>query len=399
MRSSRLGVSIRDGLVRGVLAEGRTVVWQGEQQAENAEFGLALARLFAACPRTRAGRTSVAFALGPSLARCKSIDGLGTDADAASLTAAVGANLDRFFLKPSARSLVAPVGRSGGAWWVWIVDADIVHQISLACRSEGYRFAGMVPSALAVAPLLGDGTHRLDDAGQGVIVEVRSGATTTLSPQRHESASSTAEAGAAPVPALADAHAVAIAAPTGTGLWDPAAGHRARRRRVLLRATLAAVASLSLVVTGFTSDLRVLHAAWMLDAPSLVESAAADSAESLLREHLRASAGIDSLTAFSGSRRSVLSFVADLSARLPKGSAILSLRVDPRGASVVALAAPGESFLPALGEIEGVTTVQLVGAVTRERIQGREVQRIAAVLPFAARKPGGAPESHPRTAP
>lgn len=379
---SRLGLSLCDGVVRGVLLRGTIVLWTDHEAlgATPSEARASVRALLSRCPRS--WRTDVVVALGPAAAPYKLLDGFADAADAATLTAAMGANLDRFFIGAQRARLVAPARRTAHGWWAWTVDADVCVCMTEECRRVGLRLRGFVPSAAILGGVRPNGTLDIRDGSHGIRVVLVSGETISVRPLRPNSSAAPEQSHALITDQFEDARAAALLQLPCPSLWDPHAAGRSRMRTIARRALLVAVVVPAIAVSCAAPELRAVAESLGTSGLSARESHAAAFASSQLQQHRQSREAIDSIISFVDSRRSLLALIADLSGRLPEGSAILTLRVDARGASIVALAPPGIALLPLLGDVGGVASAQPVGAVTREVIQGREFQRIAVVLTF-----------------
>jgi hypothetical protein len=292
---------------------------------DDAALGATLRAALDAIPRRRLRRPSVVAAVAAPHAIAKSLEGYGATADASALTTAVRANPARFFIAPPDEVVCAPVRSHDDGWIAWAIRKAVLEAIVGAADASGVRLRGIC---------LSDATH-----GGDVDRRLR-------------------------------------------WHWDPRAEERARSHARVRRGAMAASIVLALSVGTFAPWLRPL-ARSIPPAPAEADRGRALGAESDLRAHVESLAAIDTLAAFAVSGRSVVDLLATLSARLPAPSAIVSLRFDRQGVTFVALTPVGTAVLPALAELEGVSSTQLVGAVTRESIDGQEVQRVAATMSLA----------------
>lgn len=157
---------------------------------------------------------------------------------------------------------------------------------------------------------------------------------------------------------------------------DPLAGaRRARGERRRLR-LLAGTLLVGLAATAMGP--AVLHAAFArreaaeLQALRLTVNSDHEWARSQTVKRLDDDARLARLTARAPLRTPL---VGSLGRALPDSAIVLSLAVDSTAGTLVVLAPPGEDVLHALSRIPGISDPRLAGAVTRERLSERAVNR------------------------
>jgi hypothetical protein len=94
------------------------------------------------------------------------------------------------------------------------------------------------------------------------------------------------------------------------------------------------------------------------------------------RELARVTAALREVAAFDSLRRSPILALADLTRALPEGTALVAVRADTAGGSIVALAPRAASVLAPLERVPGIGATEIVGPVTSEQAAGREVERV-----------------------
>lgn len=392
MSRVRLGLGIGAAAVRGVLLHGSACVWKASVAVPPTEEGLrtALRELLASVPRSRLLHRDAVVALGPAAAVYKRLEGMHADADASMVTSATVANADRFFRFGGGTLKVAVAHRINGAWWAWAAHKRCVAVVLEECRRCKIRVGGFVPTVAALGLVNPNGTFAVHDGDRHDRVSIVDGVTTAVVPVRSfSSAANATDQPDAEVPPEADAHAAALTPLTAPLVWNPDLGSRIARNRLARVGAMLVIIVASCAAALSAPLLRPLIASWIADdVLSPAQRAAARATESRLREHLIETAAIESIRAFASSRRSVLRRLVDITGALPDSSAVVALRLDANGASIVALTPSGSSVLPALAALNGVASARLIGAVTRESIQGYRVQRVAAELTFAASDAG-----------
>lgn len=386
MSKHRLGIAIGVNSVRAVLLVRNTVVWEYREPIPNGDEGLntAFDSVLRNVPRQWYRRVRAIVALSPACAHYRALAGAPDDATALTLTLAIHANAARFFpVDPELFEFSdAHRNTTTGGWWMGAVDARLCKMVSAACRKHKIVFGGCV-AAVAALPLSLESEFTIWCDGQ-YAMEIRSGSGQVLSitPLRMPGLADKLKGVVDAENSYADSIGAARLSLKEPSIVNPE-GIRMRQRRVILRRTLIAAAIvISAFVSAFTYDIRIL--AKVLAVGSGIDElrARATGPATDLRTIIDVRVAAESLAAFTDSQRSASSFLIELSDILPSGSAIVALRVDQQGASIVVLTPAGEPILPALAQIGGVSTVQHVGAVTRENLGERAVQRTAAVLAF-----------------
>jgi hypothetical protein len=94
------------------------------------------------------------------------------------------------------------------------------------------------------------------------------------------------------------------------------------------------------------------------------------------RELARITGALAEAAAFDSARYSPTLLLADLTAALPTGSAVVAFRVDTASGSVVALAPRAAAVVQPLERLPGLVSPEIVGPVTRETVAGRELERV-----------------------
>jgi hypothetical protein len=101
-------------------------------------------------------------------------------------------------------------------------------------------------------------------------------------------------------------------------------------------------------------------------------------------------AALNEIGTFLAERRSVALLLGGLSRALPDSTAIVNLRVDSLGGTMTLLSRTAASIVPRVATVQPVVEPRIVGAVTRETVSGRQLQRVT--VRFALRRPpGGTP--------
>jgi hypothetical protein len=87
-------------------------------------------------------------------------------------------------------------------------------------------------------------------------------------------------------------------------------------------------------------------------------------------------AALDQVAALEARRQSPTLFLGALARALPRGSALVEVRVDSAGGNLVAVAPRAAALLPALERIAGAAPLEIAGPVTREHVAGQTLERM-----------------------
>jgi hypothetical protein len=400
----RIGVSISHDALRMVVVRGSAVIWRGEAPVHDPDVLAAeLAALIATAPRSRWHHREVVGAIGPCAAQLKRVAGVPSAAGDRALSDAVRVNATRFFLGNGAPLVTSSVWRRDGEFWCAALQAPVVAALAEACRIRGVRFRGCVPSAVALGAGLTDGRVIWSDGDAVEEVLLQGGECAGVRRVHSDERVTTAVRPAlgplgTDAARFADAYGAAIAGVRSPLLVDPRAAPRAEHRRKLVRASLAVcllIASAGVTVgPGIRAIFRERSAIKRLN--ELGARSAAPLAA--MRDLATATQVVRRVDAFASSRRSMVVVLGSLSQLLPDSTAIISLRVDSIGGTLVALTPVGNTILPDIARASGVVSAEITGAVTRETVAGATLQRLATTFHFA-RPRSARPAPAPRGAP
>ncbi|MBB4638029.1 hypothetical protein [Longimicrobium terrae] len=411
--SVTLGIAVGADRIRAVALNGGRIVAANETTMAEGGVQAAVAELLAGAPLPRFPRPRVVVALGPSRSQTRRIGGLPPLDDARMLAEIVREGVSRFFLRngvPLATTGVRMV--EPGVVWAAALDERVLREVDAACRAAGLRVDRYVPSLAVLGHALTDGEVVWADGGW--TVEARYAVTELASVRRLPEG--TAIVPPPVVPALArlgeDAWQYADAyGAAALPAWEPLALRPAGggpgtvpRWRV---AVAAAAALAALTFTALAPALRAMRAEDEAAARIAKVQSRHRAAAETERELVRVTAGLREAAAFGAGSYSPLLLLSDLTAALPAGSALITLRVDTAGGSLVALSPRAEAVVQPLEKVPGLVSPEIVGPVTRESLLGRELERVtirfaiepgrrgpspvAASAPAEADSAGGAP--------
>ncbi|HEU4882496.1 MAG TPA: hypothetical protein VFT45_09635 [Longimicrobium sp.] len=380
-----LGIAVGADRIRAVtLRAGRIVAATEAEVGAGDSLSAAVAELVAAVPLPRFPRPRVVVALGPSLAQTRRIAGLPPLEDAGLLAQVVREGAGKFFLRNGVPLVVTGVRVvEPGTVWAAALDERAVRAVEAGCRTAGVRVDRFVPAVAVLGRGLG-GEHLLWPDG-GAVAEVRLRGGELESVRRLAAAQAPAVSPLAPVPALArlgedgwrfaDAYGAA-SLPEYERMVHRASGAAAGEvpgwRIGLAAGALAAALAFAAVAPALRAMDAEDRAAGRIAAVQDRRRAAADTE----RELARVTDALAEAAAFDVGRYSPTLLLADLTAALPTGSAIVAFRVDTAGGSVVALAPRAAAVVRPLEKVPGIVAPEIVGPVTREALAGRELERV-----------------------
>lgn len=317
-------VSIQEDRIAATATRGGAILWHGEGPRANAQddHTEAIALLLQNMPRARGSRLrpELVVEVGPEVVQVKRLFGLPAGADLRAASVIVRESATRFFRATSAQLVTSTVREHrDGSRWAAAYRGDIIFGIARACERARIKLRAIVPQDALTA---------------------------TLGRQAGRS----------------------LCAPLG---HDGGAALSPSERRWL---SLAGLVGVALLVTAPIAAAR--HAARAAaDAHALIET---DEMVALRKtEDLRRVS--DLLTDLSGrraERRSTIELLGALTTVLPEGAALTHLRVDTAGGALVVLAPSTDAVLAGLGGMTSVAGLELVGPVTKERVGGRDLERL-----------------------
>lgn len=383
--SFSLGIAVGADRIRAVaLKAGRIVAATEAEVGPGDSLSAAVAELLAGAPLPRFPRPRVVVALGPSLSQTRRISGLPPLEDGKLLAQVVREGAGKFFLRNG-----VPLATTGvrviepGTVWASALDERALRAVEAGCRSAGVRVDRFVPAVAVLGRGLGDPHVLWPDGAAVAEVRLQGG---ELESVRRLAASAAPDAPApAAVPALArlgehgwrfaDAYGAAslpdyepmVLRPSGT-----AAGNVPGWRLGVAGAALAA----ALLFFTLAPAMRAMGAEDAAAARVAAVQARQRAATETERELARVTEALAEAAAFDVGRYSPTLLLADLTAALPPGSALVAFRADTAAGSVVALAPRAAAVVQPLEKVPGIVSPEIVGPVTRETIAGRELERV-----------------------
>jgi hypothetical protein len=384
--SFSLGIAVGADRIRAVALRGGRIVAATEAQVGPGEsLSAAVAELLSGAPLPRFPRPRVVVAFGPSLAQTRRIAGLPPMVDARLLAEVVREGAGKFFLRNG-----VPLATTGvrivepGTVWAAALDERAVRQVEAGCRAAGVRADRFVPAVAVLGRALSGDRLLWPDGGTAAEVRLEGGELVSV-----RRLAAPADADASP-PA-----AVAALARLGEEGWRFADAYGAASlpdyEPMVLRAAGATAAGdisrwrLGVAAAALAASVLAAAVAPALRAMGAEDRAAARiaavqdrrrAASDTERELSRITGALAEAAAFDSARYSPTLLLADLTAALPAGSAVVAFRADTASGSVVALAPRAAAIVQPLEKLPGLVSPEIVGLVTRESVAGRELERV-----------------------
>ena len=400
--TTRVGLGIGRDSVRAVLVRGNRIVWS-HVTAVTDEIGLreAIELTLRSLPRKRGRRRKVFAAVGPSLTQLKGLSP-GPASNDHLLGAAVSANIGRFFLRNGVPLRVSGVRRdTPQRAWIAAIEEPAVVAIEEACQTVRLRYLGAVPSLAVLNHAIrnaGESNRILwrdDDVTGEVTIEngKLAHATRASSDARAENAPRLVE----PVQALngegwrlADAYAGTVADPKDPLVLRPMADGVRQRRRVAVRRVVLAAFTLAIGLTAlFAPGLLATRSRTNADA-RLVQLAPLQRQVSTTQQSLgKVNRALQRISEFGTDRPRMAHLLASITESAPLMTAMLNVRVDSSGGSLLALSPHGAEVFAAISKLPSVTGARITAPLTRETLESTELERVAIRFQFlrAATKP------------
>ena len=175
---------------------------------------------------------------------------------------------------------------------------------------------------------------------------------------------------------FAPAWAAALS-PAGDPLrYGGTALHEGRFRPALRLRAAAAAALLSLLAALFAPGLRAHHLMRVAGAELSALGEARSDAVVVERELASVTGALSELAAFDDRRQLLTLLLLDITRALPEKTALISLRVDSAGGSLVAVGPRGASVLAGIDHVPSLAKAEVLGPITREQMGAEELERV-----------------------
>jgi len=383
-RGERIGLSIATQRVHAVLIRRDTIVWRDSVSLDIPPLlSPAVNSLLSRCPcRSQRARRRVTVAVGMAFAQVKRLVGLPR-LGRADLQKLVDVGVSRFFVT-AAPVVVAPVRLTGdGVVWAAILDRGALHEAQVGAEAAGCRIGSFVPAVAVLGGAAASRTVRWVDSSQYAELEYDdegrlTGLSRGLATSTDDavlSASQTLAALGSDAAVYAAAYAAACAS-AGQHLSVRTARRGNRGQVAAWRvATAATMCAVAMAVALWFPVMRARRDAAQSRTALATLGAKYRTAVSMERDIAAIDAQVHEVAEFINARSSATPLLRSLSEVLPAGVSLVTFRLDTTVANVVVLAPHAAALLPLLDKQPGISGAEILGAVSRELIAGRDLER------------------------
>ena len=400
--TTRIGLAVSEDSVRAVAVRHGAVVWGAEVVANGRPLAQALDELFVSITSggrlRRWPRPLVRAAIGPGRSQLRRLSGLPPVSDTRALTQLVSQSPARFFLRNGVPLVTTGVVRTGeDDGWGGAIEQPVVAMLEEACGAHRCRLSAVVPSLAIIRHALVGETLKWRDGEVCAELSLESG-------QIRASLRRTVDSAAAPlgepphtVPALsalgaeawrfADAYGVAVQPLDDALAYRPPRAARLTRTPTW-RIAIAGVACAAALITALLGpSLRAVRAARRASIELLALQADWRAAAAAESELALVTGALGEVSTFERKRHSATFLMTELTRALPNASALVAVRIDTAGGTLVALTPHAAPLLERLDRMTMIISPAIIGPITREVLAGAEVERVTVGFRWADASP------------
>lgn len=379
-QASRLmiGVAVSPHSMRAVAVRGTRALWAvSAERSQGEPLDREIEALLRSSPAARGWiRRRAVLAAAPQYAQLKLLPNLPRVSNTM-LAGVVRESPGRFFRKNGVPLDTGGVSCAGDFVWAAAYERPLLAAVERGCTAVRLTLVAAVPSVLAVARAsVAPTIHWFDDDAWFAIVRDQEGAPPNvracLGP-RDVDATPQAVPGLQSLGLDAWTYADAYGAAVGRGRESVAirlsrtrSRHYSRRRLVAAAAACAVLWTAALVVPGMLRVRQAHRAARVL--ADLAASRHSYGAAMLRLD--AATKQLDELARFDATRDRMTVLLDQLATALPADAAIIALRADSLGGSLVAIGPDAAELIDALEHVSCIASPEIVGPITHEVTQG-----------------------------
>lgn len=393
----RIGLGISSDSIRAVGVRDRAITWALEAPIDaSAPLAQQIEELLSKAPGTtsRWRRPKVLAVVGPALAQTKRLYGLPPAIDVQTAASLVQEGAGRFFITGTEPLLTSQVwAPESGEVWAAAFDQRTVGAIESACERASFALVAVLPTVVVLPDAILGSAIIWYDGETSVEIAVTSNVFRAVRRRVHTHGcaheSRQAEGDSTGVVAelaglgenatrFAGAYGAAVTQHRKHSLAAPI-GHDARTDAAISgkRAALAvAFCTCAIAAAALSPGLAAERAGRNARAELATLSAARAELHDLEKNLGLVSGALAEVATAESRRQSRLAFIGQLATTLPEGSAIVALRIDSVGGTVVALTPRAAVLVNRLDTLPSVIGPQIVGPVTREIVSGRDLERV-----------------------
>jgi hypothetical protein len=387
--STRIGLAVGATAVRAVAVRASAVTWAAEVPVEGKTLAEALTELFATVPTRRWPRPTISAAVGPTYSQLRRLTGLPAVRDDEALTRLVGESASRFFLRNGVPLVTTGVHRdSENGVWGAAIERPVVSTLESCCAERRYRLTAILPS-LVVLPhgLEGDSLMWRDgdvvaelSLLEGDLRGVRRAISCDDVPDAEHAVAPNAVAALTELGEhgwrFADAYGAAVGSVRTPLAYRPSRATRAAKAPPWRLAVAAAALTLGVFAALLAPVFSARESARLAVAALSGTAGQRRAAEAAETELAVVTGALREVATFDRDRRSATLLLASVTRALPRGGALVNMRTDSTGGTIVALVPRAAPFVESLEHVPLVATPSIIGPITREVANTTEVERV-----------------------
>jgi hypothetical protein len=385
----QVGLALEGRSIRAIGLDGNRITWtvQAELDADD-EIATAVAELLRSTPAFGAWpRASVHLSLPWEHARLKRVGGLPSMGDARLQRRMIRSSGSVLLLGGTRPHTIGGIQSMGeGSAWVTTFDSALLRQVEQGCALAGCNLVSFVPGVVAVGRATPNDTvswHEDGVAGTISFDNARTPVSLRFGPVGTDAADVAAlvaevepPVAVPPLASLAQdpwVFARAFGAAAAYSVRDPLClrGFRSDARRAEIPAWRVGIAGAALVASvGVLAAVPGVASMHVRDQALHSLSLLQEDHALALEIHGEIAGAERLLTAVSDlQRRPPVTILMERIARsLPRGSAIVAVRLDSAGGVITALSPRAADLVAALDEVPGIASPEIIGPVTRDAI-------------------------------
>jgi hypothetical protein len=382
--SVTIGVAVSSDAVRAVAVKDGVVKWALQtERAAGHELGSDIKTLLSRAPLSRWRRPRVVAVVGPSSAQTKLLTGLPQVQDRDALAGIVRESAGRFFLRNGIPLTTSGVRVDGDGAWVAAFERPVIEAIEDACARRKLRLGFVAPTLVVLSLATAQRTIQWRDgdavldvlyAADGRLCAVKRGTDTAISASESPAVPALAALGSGAWQ-FADAYGAAVASsgePIAWRGWGERGGKGVLSRAGKVAAVAALLAAAAALLVPSIADAISVRRSSVQLATLAARTKRAVVARSELAHMSRA---LSEITAFASTRHSSVLLLGAVTHALPDAAALASIHTDSTSGTMVIVAPRIAAAMSALDSVRSISALEIVGPVTKEIANGKEVER------------------------
>jgi hypothetical protein len=373
--ASVIGAAVSHDSVRAVVLERGRIAWSHEVGFEDGELASALRSIVAEAKGACGSARALAVAVGPTFAQLRRLHGLPAVRDPHVLAAIVQQNTSRYFRQARVPLVTTPVvEQEGDRAGAGAVEATIIDAIADVGVEHRFSSVAVVPLAAVLGYAAPDSAFAWHDGDLGLVVRyngerlVECRCLPSFLLQTEHGVGAALAEGLRPLGddalRFAGAYAAARGAPGSPLAVRP--DRDARRRSARRLATAGATFALALAFMALSPTIAALRDERVAAARLGALAPRTAQAERIARAVADSGHLLSQLVAFQRTAASKTLLLASMSCAIEEPAMLLSLRLEPSGGTLTALAPTAAALLTMLGKVPEIASPTILGSVTPE---------------------------------